>query len=144
MAEKKLVIAPGAWTERDEELLAPAMRADPGAAVDGLRELVDAGKGYLFHVLTESGELVASIVLRIDERHECAKFGAYRDGVIVAAGTSARWVWRHVPALLADLERRFVGVRRIRIHTASRALLKALSREGYKFQEWVIWKSVPA
>jgi len=140
-----LVIAPGAWSGHVERMLRAAMRADPGASVHELYELVGQGAATLLEVRTEAGEVVGAVVLRVDERRrECGKFSAFRDGVIVAAGASARWVWRCMPALLADLERRFQGVQRIRIHTASRGLVRALRRQGYQPQEVVLWKSATA
>lgn len=131
-----LTLAPAPWSLGMAALLSAAMRCDPGASVATLRALVESGRGTLLQILTDAGELVGAIVLRIDQR----ELGA--DGVIVAAATSQRWVWRYMPALLRDLEGRFMGVQRVRIHTGSRGLVRALARQGYRLRECVLDKEI--
>lgn len=120
-----LTIAAAAWSRELGELLEAAMRRDPCCTLATLERLVRSDRATLLRISDEAGELFGAIVLEL-ERHDR---GA--DGVIVAAAFARRTGWRYYAPILAELERRFHGVARIRVRTPSRGLVKMLMRRGY-------------
>jgi len=98
--------------------------------LDSIRAQVQAGAAVLFHVEQSGGEMVAAVVLRVDDL----------EGVIVsAAGVPGFDLTRDV---LPAMERRFEGVESIRIHTGRPGLCRKLTRQGYEAAEIVMRKRV--
>lgn len=137
MAEKTLAVRGAAWAAVHNELLAPALACDPSVTVATLRDDVAAGRATLLDVIdTETGEHVASVVLRVEARERGA------EGVIDAAAGRLDGV-RLAREVLPAIEARFKGVRWIRIHTGRTGLVRELVRHhGYDVRETILAKAV--
>lgn len=122
--QKALTVAAADWGSPADELLAGCF-TNAGALAQ-VRAQVESGQAQLF-MADAGGEIVAAFVLRVD--------GV--EGVIVAAAGPVELI----PALLPHMEKRFVGCRAFRIHTARAGLARVLLAHGYDGQEIVLRKA---
>lgn len=128
--QAEVKVLPGIWSADSEAWLTFAKQH---ATLDDLREQVEQG-AYLFHVYC-NGRMVGAFVLRIDE----AASGS--EGVIVA-GAGRLPGFDFIVSLVPHIEKLFLNVKTIRIHTARPGLIKKLSRSGYEASEMVLRKVV--
>lgn len=128
-------VAPCAWSGEVGEFLARSVSAKFGGSLAVLRAEVEAGACALVSVRDDAGELRGAAVLGVDRCDD-----GTHDGVI--HHVAGRFGPLAVAALLAEFERRFQGVNRIRAHTSRRSVLRFLARRGYGVQEWVLSKTV--
>lgn len=130
--EKTLILVPAQWSAEVERFLAPAMRADPLISCRTLEALVYNDEAHLLEVRCE-GELIGAAVVRLETREQGDEI------VIVAAGGKlpGHSLTRSV---LPYLERLYAGAAWVRIHTARRAMLRELLRQGYTTREVVMAK----
>lgn len=135
MKIENVTIRETAWREVLSDMLTRAMEGDPGATVETLRLEVAAGRAKLFEVLADDGAALAAAVLRVEMRETGP------EGVIVAAGGRPLSGVR-LFKLLPHFEARFVGVRRIRIHTARPVMARLLEKQGYAVRELVLQKQM--
>lgn len=132
----ELRIAGAAWSSELAGLLEAAMRRDPYCTIGTLERAVREDRATLLRISDEAGALAGAIALELD-RHERGI-----DGAIVAAAFTRRMTWRHVPAILAELERRFRGAMRVRVETPSRGLVRLLARCGYRVRLVTLFKDL--
>lgn len=125
--QKELTITMGVWCERTAELIGQALQH---ATTDQIKKQLDHG-AKLFHI-THQGEIVGAFVLRIDNGTE---------GVIVA-GTAKLQGVDMLTAVMPEIEKRFVGCKTVRYHTARPALAKRLLKMGYAPREIVCMKTL--
>lgn len=114
------------WSQEAAETLAAAIT---WGTVESLRCQLDAG-AVLFRV-SQDDETLAFYMLRVD-RTETGS-----EGVIVAAAGRAGFA-----SLLPYIERQFVGVQSIRVHTSRRGVARVLAAQGYTDGEIVLRKSL--
>lgn len=81
------------------------------------------------------GEMVGAFILRLDSTVDGV------DGVIVAAGGNLPGA-DLTALLLPYIERMFIGVRRVRIHTMRPGMARKLEGAGYKLAELVFVKDI--
>lgn len=122
------------WSDAAGELLSRAMLCDPGASVATLKRAVNRRQAVLLGVYAHHVR-IGACVLRIERREGGA------EGVIVAASGRLAGV-NLTRALLPAIERKFRGVKRIRVHTARRGLVKLLAQAGYTLREFVLHREV--
>lgn len=129
--ELTLQLQPATWDHHAELWLSQALA---GATLDDLRAQVEQG-ARLFHVV--AGETVCgAFLLRVDQT------ASGPVGVIVAIAAQLRGV-DMAASILQGIESLFIGVRRIRFHTAQPALVRKLLRHGYAPREFVCFKEIP-
>lgn len=137
MGTAALTLRPGPWRKAHGALLAPAMAHDPTTTPATLQRLVQCGQAVLVEVL-QGRTLVGAAVLRVDYTENGP------EGVIIAGAgrlPGARLLREVLPAL----ERLFIGVRWVRIHTAREGLERELTKNhGYQRAEVVLRKEIGA
>lgn len=129
-----VTIEPASWSDAAAAWLLRAVENKRDALAD-LESDVRTGVAQLMHVV-HAGKPVAACVLRID------RYPSGAEGVIVAAG--GKLAGARLLDLLPEFERRFAGVRAIRIHTARRGMVRALARAGYRYAETILEKPCSA
>jgi hypothetical protein len=122
------------WCEAAATLLATAMKSDPLAGVEALKRMVQKRQATLLSVSCND-YMVGAVVLRVDRK----PLGD--EGVIVAAAGKLKGV-SLIELLLPHIEKKFRGVKAIRIHTARPGLVRAMMRHGYRSREYVLAKEV--
>ncbi len=126
-----LTLAPAAWSEDAQRILAPACPHD----LADVAAQVQAGAARLFVGTDPAGQAVLAFVLRIDQ----AATGP--QGVIVAAAGQVPGADLTATCMPA-IESLFRGCVAIRYHTAHPALARKLARLGYVAREIVCFKEI--
>lgn len=121
-------IMPANWNPVTERFISQALGATTLA--DMKQQVTDGAK--LFKVVNQYVETVAAFILRIDELAEESQ------GVIVAAGGKADFDL--TKTVLPAIERMFLDVQSIRIHTQRVGLVKKLAAQQYGGAEFVLIK----
>lgn len=123
--QKILSVEAGDWGADAAELLQVSVRFP----VAWVGRQVERGEAKLFRVFDADRRLVSAYVLRVDED----------EGVIVAA--AGKWKGGSLlQTVLPYIERQFIGVKAIRMHTARPGLCRQLVKMGYAPQEIVMRK----
>ena len=115
-AQKTLTIQAGEWCHKTASLIAQALQH---ATVDQVHQQVVNGAA-LFHIM-HGDDMVGAFVLRIDGADE---------GVIVAATAKLDGV-DMTHTVVPEMEKRFIGCKTVRYHTARPALAKKMTSLGY-------------
>lgn len=137
MGTAALTLRPGPWRAAHAALLAPAMAHDPTTTPATLQRLVERSAAVLVEVL-QGRTLVGAAVLRVDYTDNGP------EGVIIAGAGKLPGA-RLLRDVLPRLERQFIGVRWVRIHTAREGLERELiNRHGYTRAEVVLRKVIGA
>lgn len=134
--EKALTLHPSSWCASHNSLFARALVCDPLVSPETLRENVANGRAMLFDVIDSEGEILGAVVLRVEKR----ELGA--EGVIDAGAGRLPFTRSQFPALIRAIEKKFYGVKFIRIETASRSIMRAFARLGYKPRQVTICREV--
>jgi len=122
-----IAIVPAAWSAAAERWLRLAMQH---ASLHDLKNQVQRQEAMLFHVQGD-GELVGAMVLRVEGT----------EGVIVSAGGNLPG-YDFTLDLLPHVEKLFINVKSVRIHTARPGLAKKLTALGYFPAEMVFVKDI--
>lgn len=117
-------------------MLAPAMEHDATTTTATLESLVIGHKAALFDVYADN-RIVGAVVMRVEQ---CERGP---EGVIVAAAAKLTGA-QLTRDVLPIIERHFIGVHWIRIHTARPGLVRELTkqRHDYEYAETVLRKKV--
>jgi len=124
-------ITAAAWTERNRAYIVQALTT---ATLADIEDQTRNG-AQLFEVQDDEGEAVAAFVLR------CDRLACRNVGVVVAAGGSLPGV-DLTAAIMPYIERMFVGVDAIAVHTARPGLQRKLAPQGFRIKEIILEKEV--
>lgn len=122
-----VAIRPAEWCADTERWLRLAMQH---ATLFDLKHQVKTREAQLFHVHADE-ELVGAMVLRVEDT----------EGVIVSAGGRLPG-FDFTLDLLPHVEKLFINVKSVRIHTARPGLAKKLTALGYWPAEMVFVKEI--
>lgn len=131
---KGLILTPTAWSQLAAQYLA---LIDSDCPVAFYRHEVEEKIATLLHVSTPEGEVVAAVVVRIDE----TAYG--REFVVVAAGgqCAGRMMTLDTLPALEEYARK-IGCNSVRAHTRRSAVMSGFQRAGYSVDEYVLKKAV--
>lgn len=126
----KIVIAQG-WTDCHRAFIATALATATLADIEFQTE----NGAQLWEVQDDAGQVVAAFVLRVD------LLACRTVGVVVAAGGNLPGV-DLTAAIMPCIERLFIGIDAITVHTARPGLVRKLAPQGFRPVEIILEKQV--
>ena len=131
---KGLRLSKAAWSPLAADFLS---RIESDCPVEFYRDEVQSGYATLLHVKTPGGDIVAAVVVRIEDTAVGQEF------VVVAAGgeCAGRLMTLDVLPTLEAFAKS-LGCRSVRAHTRRNAVAAGFGRAGYHIDEFVLKKAV--
>jgi hypothetical protein len=126
----KIVFAQN-WTDCHRAFIATALATATLADIEFQTE----NGAQLFEVQDDAGQIVAAFVLRVD------LLACRTVGVVVAAGGNLPGV-DLTAAIMPYIERLFIGIDAITVHTARPGLVRKLAPQGFRPVEIILEKQV--